>query len=84
MSDPSDFLTKWGSQEHHADHCTLSQRYAAEKSRCLSPPYHPGSRGPRARNRHRFRSQPAILLAQRDARDRPRTLAEAPSHGTLS
>jgi hypothetical protein len=51
---------------------------AAEKSRCLSQSYNPCSRGPRARNRHRFRAQPAILFTQRGARYRPRTLAEAP------
>src|SRR5262249_55323173 len=57
---------------------------AAEKSRCLSRPYHPGGRGPRARNRHRFRTQPSVLFTQRGARDRPRTLAEALGHGTPS
>src|SRR6516165_9380219 len=57
---------------------------AAKKSHCLSQPYHPGSRGPRARNWHRLWAQPAVLFAQRNARNRPRTLAEAPGHGTPS
>src|SRR5215472_11367767 len=57
---------------------------AAEKSHCLSQPYHPGSRGPRARNWHRLWAQSAVLFAQRNARNRPRTLAEAPGRGTPS
>src|SRR6516162_10770801 len=57
---------------------------AAEKSHCLSQPYHPGSRGPRARNWYRLWAQPAVLFAQRNARNRPRTLAEAPGHDTPS
>src|SRR5262249_54814092 len=35
-------------------------------------------------NRHRFRTQPSVLFAQRGARDRPRTIAEALGHGTPS
>src|SRR3974377_246479 len=42
----------------------------------------PGAGGPPPENRRGSRTHPAVLFAQRCARDRPRTLAEALGHGT--
>src|SRR5215831_2424839 len=55
---------------------------AAEKSRGLSQSYRAGSRGSRARNRNRFRTQPAVLFIESRAHHRPRSFAETPGDGT--
>jgi hypothetical protein len=44
----------------------------------------PAAEGRVLGNWHRLWAQPAVLFAQCNARNRPRTLAEAPGHGTPS